>query len=105
MRLLGDAVGKQRRVDEEGLAAELVGHLGRDVVDVGVVLALHAAGRRHDLDIEGALRVQHLDHGADTLAAGDAHRVAVLQRLEQQARRGGADLLEDGLRVAARRWA
>ena len=27
-------------MDQEGLAAELVGHLRRDVVDVGVVLAL-----------------------------------------------------------------
>ena len=36
----------------KALAAELVGHLRRDVVDVGIVLALDAAGRRHDLDVE-----------------------------------------------------
>ena len=28
----------------------LLGHLRRDMVDVGIVLALDAAGRRHDLD-------------------------------------------------------
>ena len=43
-------------MDQEGLAAELVGHLRRDVVDVGVVLALHAAGRRHDLDVDRRAR-------------------------------------------------
>ena len=97
--LLGDAVGKERRVDQEGLAAELFGHLGRDVVDVGIVLALHAAGGGHDLDRVAAVGTERRDDGADALAAGDADGVAVLDQLEQQVGGGGADLLEDGLRV------
>ena len=86
-------------MDQEGLAAELLGHLGRDVVDVGIVLALHAAGRRHDLDRVAAIRTERRDDGADALAAGDADGVAVLDQFEQQVGGGGADLLEDRLRI------
>ncbi|MNL68727.1 hypothetical protein D3C87_1934990 [compost metagenome] len=49
---LGSAVGKERRMDLIGSAAQPVRQEGRDMVDVGIVLALHAARRRDHLDIE-----------------------------------------------------
>ena len=52
------AFGKERRMDQTGLAAELFGHQRRDMVDVGVVLALDAARQWHDFDVEPALRQQ-----------------------------------------------
>ena len=71
-------------MDLVGAPAETVGHHRRDVVDVGIVLALDASRRRNDFDIEAALRLQSSHDGADALAAGDANRIAIRNLFEQQ---------------------
>ncbi len=86
-------------MDQERLAAELVGHLRRDVVDVGVVLALDARRwparlRRRTSAPGSALSTTALTPLPPVMQID----VAVLQRLQQQARGSRADLLQDGLR-------
>ncbi|MCY1301093.1 hypothetical protein D9M70_506840 [compost metagenome] len=90
-------------MDLKGPAAEPVGHQRRDVVDVGIVLALDAAGRRDDLHIEAARCLQPGDDGADALAAGDADGVAVANLFEQQPGRRLADRLKCRLLVVGDR--
>ena len=53
------------------------------MVDVGVVLALNAAGERHDGHVERAFGLKVLHDGAHRLAAGDRDDVAVPQCLQQ----------------------
>ena len=48
--------GEDRGVDLEGLALKLVGELRRQMVHIGEVFALDAAGRRHDSDVIGPVR-------------------------------------------------
>ena len=91
---------KSGACNKHGLAAELLGKPRREVVDVGVVLALYAAGQRNDGHVEGTLRHQVLHYRAYRLAAGDGDDVAVAQRLQQLVGGGAADLLDSRVRAA-----
>ena len=77
------AFGEERRMHQQGAAAKPLGKPRREMIDIGVEFALHAAGQRHDGHVEGALRLQVLDHRTHRLAAGDRDDVSVAQRLQQ----------------------
>lgn len=85
------------------MPAEPVRHQGGDVVDVGIVLALDAAGRGDNLDIKAARGLQAGNDGAYPLAAGDADRISVGDLFEHKPCRGFADRLERDLRVVGDR--
>ncbi len=68
---LRTVLGKKRRVDQDRLAAEPFGHARHEMVHIGVDLALHPAGERHDGDVERLLGRQGLDDRAHRLAPGD----------------------------------
>ena len=70
------------------------------MVDVGVVLALYAAGQRNDGHVEGALGHQVLHYRAYRLAARDSDDVTIAQRLQQLVGCGAAYLLDSRVRAA-----
>ena len=94
---------EQRRVQEHRGAAEPVGKLRGEVVDVGVVLALHPARQRHHRDVEGVVRREVRDDGAHRFPAGDRDHVAVADRFQELVGGGAADQLQVGVWVPGHR--
>ena len=87
----------------EGAAAQLVGQRRRDVIDVGIVFALHQPGGRHHLDVVAPRGFDAGHQRAEALAAGDAEPVTVLDGVEHQVCRARADALQRRLRVVRNR--
>ena len=87
-------------MNQHGCAAEALGQLRGEMIDVGVILALHAAGERNDLHIEGPVGIEVLHHRADRLAAGNGDHVPVANCLEQLVGRRAPDLLQVCVRIA-----
>ena len=86
------ALGEQRRMQLQRPPAQPFGHARGQMVDIGVVLSLHAAGQGHHLHVDGPFDRQGVHHGRDGLAARNAKDVAVAQRFGQMRGGGLTDL-------------
>lgn len=93
----------ERSMDQGRAAAELVGKPGRDVIDICIVLALHATGHWRDVHVIGTINGKIVDHRPERLAAGDGDRVAVADGIDQHFACLLADLVKRGLGIAGHR--
>ncbi len=99
------AVGKERRVDLIRAAAELVGHQRRDVIDVGIMLALNAARGRNN----SRHRTRAVPCSPATTALTPLPPVMQIVSpsaisSSKQPRRGFAHSLKRRLRIVRNRW-